>query len=61
MMMLKRGDSIESVLRKASEKADFGFFDHLVLPKFLQKPVEGANNVAMQTLGRSTITASGLK
>lgn len=61
MMMLKRGESIESVLRKASEKADFGFFDHLVLPKFLQKPMEGANNVGMQTLGRSTITATGLK
>ena len=40
-LMLKRGENIEGVLRKASEKPNISFYDGVIFPKFLQKPTAG--------------------
>jgi hypothetical protein len=57
---LKEGENIEGVLRKASQGPYYGFYDNVVLPKFLQKPGDqGAGGG--QTLGSSQITAEGLR
>lgn len=61
MIWLKRGENIEGVLRKASEKPNISFYDGVILPKFLQKPTAGQGPTGRQTLGASTITASGLR
>ncbi len=61
MLSLNRGENIEGVLRKASAKADVGYYDRVILPKFLQKPTAGQGATSLQTLGASQITSSGLK
>jgi SLA1 homology domain 1, SHD1 len=62
MLSLKRGENIEGVLRKLSEKPNTSFYDGVILPKFLQKPTAGQGGAASrQTLGGSQILTSGLK
>ncbi len=61
MLWLKKGENIEGVLRKASEKPNINFYDGVILPKFLQKPTAGQGVNARQSLGGSQITTTGLK
>ena len=61
MLSLKRGENIEGVLRKLSEKPNISYYDGVILPKFLQKPSAGQGATSRQTLGGSQITTSGLK
>ncbi len=61
MLWLKKGENIEGVLRKASEKPSMGLYDSVILPRFLQKPAAGQGAIGRQTLGASTLTTSGLK
>ncbi len=61
IIMLKKGENIEGVLRKASEQPAYGFYDHLTLPEFLQKPSEGQGPGSLQTLGTSTVTDPGAR
>lgn len=55
---LKRGDTIESVLKQKSKGPDYSFFQHVQLPQMLQNP--GESGRGSQTLGRSNVTTSGL-
>ena len=61
MIMLKRGENIEGKLRE-SEKPQYGLYDRVELPKFLQKPGE-ANSPGGggTTLGSSQVTAAGIR
>lgn len=61
MLWLKKGENIEGVLRKASEKPNISFYDGVVLPKFLQKPTSGQGVNGRQTLGASNLTTSGIQ
>ncbi|RLS52013.1 MAG: hypothetical protein DWH91_17655 [Planctomycetota bacterium] len=61
MLWLKKGENIEGVLRKASEKPNISFYDGVVLPKFLQKPTTGQGVNGRQTLGASNLTTSGIQ
>jgi hypothetical protein len=61
IVSLREGENIEGVLRKASAGPAYGFYDNVVLPKFLQKPSESQNPGGGQTLGASNVTPEGLK
>lgn len=60
VMTLKKGENVADKLR-ASEKPDYGFFDHVLLPKFLQKPAAGKGPGSSLTLGQSPVTTAGLR
>ncbi len=60
VMTLKKGENVADKLR-ASEKPDYGFFDHVLLPKFLQKPAAGKGPGGSLTLGQSSVTTAGLR
>ena len=60
VISLKKGENVADKLR-ASEKPDYGFFERVVLPKFLQKPAEGKGPGSSLTLGQSNITTSGVQ
>ncbi len=61
IISLGRGENIEGVLRKASKQPSYGFYDRVVLPKFLQKPSGDARPGSGQTLGNSRVTAKGVR
>lgn len=60
IISLKEGENVEGYLR-AHEKPEYGFFDSVQLPKFLQKPAAGQQAGNSLTLGQSQVTTSGLK
>jgi WD40 repeat protein len=60
VVSLKKGENIADKLRE-SEKPDYGFFDRVQLPKFLQKPTQGQGAGSSLTLGQSNVTTSGLQ
>jgi hypothetical protein len=60
-IMLKKGENIEGVLRKASEQPTYAFYDNVTLPEFLQKPAENQNSNAAQTIGMSKVTPQGFR
>jgi hypothetical protein len=57
---LKKGENIGDHL-KAREKPDFAFFDHVELPKFVQKPTPKQGATGSVTLGQSRVTITGLQ
>lgn len=61
IVTIKKGENLESVLRKASEQPAYGFYESVTLPEFLQKPSEtqGQHAGGNQTLGASTVTDGG--
>jgi hypothetical protein len=61
MIMLRDGENIEGVLRKASAQPAYAFYDNVVLPRFLQKPSENQGPGSGQTLGVSRVTPEGLQ
>ncbi len=60
MVHLKRGENMESHLRSL-EKPQYGFYDGVHLPKFLQKPTQGTGPQAQHTIGQSRITTTGIR
>lgn len=60
VMALKKGENVADKLR-ASEKPDYAFFEHVLLPKFLQKPAAGKGAGGSLTLGQSPVTVAGLR
>jgi hypothetical protein len=60
VISLKAGENVGSVL-KASEKPNYDYFDHVELPKFLQKPAAGQKAGGSLTLGQSRVTTAGLR
>jgi hypothetical protein len=60
VVSLKKGENIADKLRE-SEKPDYGFFDRVQLPKFLQKPSQGQGAGSSLTLGQSNVTTSGVQ
>jgi WD40 repeat protein len=60
VISLKQGENVADKLR-AAEKPDYGFFERVVLPKFLQKPAQGKGPGNSLTLGQSNITTSGVQ
>ena len=58
---LNRGETIESVLREASKKPSYEFYNRVVLPDFLQKPSDNAGPGPEQTIGVSKVTPEGLR
>lgn len=60
MVHLKRGENMESHLRSL-EKPQYGFYDNVHLPKFLQKPTQGTGPQAQHTIGQSKITTTGIR
>jgi hypothetical protein len=60
VLSLKQGENVADKLR-AAEKPDYGFFERVVLPKFLQKPAQGKGPSSALTLGQSNITTSGVQ
>jgi hypothetical protein len=60
IVSLKAGENIEGVLRKASQGPEYGFYDRVVLPRFLQKPGDQSAGGG-QTLGNSNITPEGVR
>lgn len=60
VVSLKKGENIADKLRE-SEKPDYGFFNRVQLPKFLQKPAQGQGANSSLTLGHSNVTTSGLQ
>lgn len=59
MVSLKRGENMESHLRSL-EKPQYGFFDGVHLPKFLQKPA-GNGPQAQHTIGQSRVSTTGIR
>jgi hypothetical protein len=59
MVSLKRGENIEGVLR-SHEKPNYGWFEQVKLPQFLQKPAAGQQAQSGFGLGQSKFTISGL-
>ena len=59
-VQLKRGENMESHLRER-EKPNYGYFEQVQLPKFLQKPTAGQGAGNSLTLGQSRITTTGIK
>ncbi len=59
MVSLKRGENMESHLRSL-EKPQYGFYDGVSLPKFLQKPA-GNGPQALHTIGQSRVTTTGIR
>lgn len=60
VVSLKKGENIGSVL-KEREKPDYGFFDRVELPRFLQKPAGGQGPNRSLTLGQSRVGSGGIK
>jgi hypothetical protein len=60
-LQLKQGENVEGVLRKASEKPAYELYESVVLPEFVQKPLDNQNPGAPQTLGASQVTSQGLR
>ncbi|MHB8897950.1 MAG: SHD1 domain-containing protein [Thermoguttaceae bacterium] len=61
-LTLKKGENIEGKLREAGKQPGYGFYDHVVLPEFLQKPSEGPGTAGGgQTLGSSRVTTRGFQ
>lgn len=60
-LMLKRGENVEGVLRRASAQPSYEFYDRVVLPEFLQKPSDNQRPGAGQTLGVSMVTPTGFR
>ena len=60
-VMLKQGENLEGVLRKASKAPSYAFYDGVVLPKLLQKPSENQSAGSGQTLGASQVTPAGFR
>ena len=60
MLMLKAGENVGTAL-KEREKPDYGFFDRVELPKFLQKPSGQGPKQGSLTLGQSKLTTSGIQ
>ncbi len=60
MVSLKRGENLGTHL-KSLEKPEYGFFDRVELPKFVQKPVAGQAASRSLTLGQSKVTTSGIR
>ena len=61
VLMLKKGENVEGVLRKASSQPSYGFFDKVVLPAFLQKPADNQGAGRGQTLGACRVAPSGFQ
>ncbi|MGA2798912.1 MAG: SHD1 domain-containing protein [Thermoguttaceae bacterium] len=61
VIILKKGENVEGVLRKASEQPTYTFYDKVALPEFLQKPAENQNPKAVQTIGMSNVTPQGFR
>lgn len=61
IISLREGENIEGVLRKASQGPSYGFYNNVVLPKFLQKPGDSPGPGGGQTLGVSQVTPEGLR
>ena len=59
-VQLKQGENMEGHLR-GLEKPNYAYFDHVQLPKFLQKPAAGQGAGNSLTLGQSRITTGGIK
>jgi len=59
MVHLKRGENMEGHLRSL-EKPQYGFFDGVHLPKFVQKPA-GNGPQAQQTIGQSRVSTTGIR
>jgi hypothetical protein len=60
VISLKQGENVGDKLREF-EKPNYGFFQNVELPKFLQKPTQGKGAGASLTLGQSRATTSGLQ
>jgi hypothetical protein len=58
-VQLKRGENMEGHLRSL-EKPQYGFFEGVHLPKFLQKPA-GNGPQALHTIGQSRVTTTGIR
>lgn len=63
VLSLGKGENIESKLREASEKPSYKFYEQVVLPEFLQKPLDqnNAQPGAGQTIGQSHVTPRGIR
>ncbi|MBW3595817.1 MAG: hypothetical protein KY475_00925 [Planctomycetes bacterium] len=61
IITLRKGENVGGVLQKASQGPAYGFYDRVVLPKFLQKPADNQGPGGGQTLGSSRVTPDGLK
>jgi hypothetical protein len=57
---LKKGENIGTYLSQ-HEKPEYGFFDRVELPKFIQKPAAGQGPARSLTLGQSQVTVNGIK
>lgn len=62
LVMLKKGENLEGVLREKSKGPDYSFFENVVLPQYLQKPQgkTAGQASASRTLGTSPITPAGI-
>lgn len=60
IVQLQKGENMDGHLR-AREKPSYEFFEHVQLPKFLQKPAAGQGAGHSLTLGQSKVTASGIR
>jgi hypothetical protein len=60
IITLREGENVAGVLAKASQGPSYGFYDRVVLPKFLQKPSDKQGPGGGQTLGSSRVTTTGL-
>ena len=58
---LPAGENMESFLRKASSSPTYQFYDDVVLPDFLQKPMGQNNPGGSQTIGASRLTPQGIR
>jgi hypothetical protein len=61
VLTVRRGENVEGILRRASEKPNIGFYDDVVLPNYIQNPSLGQTAPGRQTIGASQITTSGLQ
>lgn len=61
MLTLKDGENVEGKLREASKQPSYGFYDHVVLPEFVQKPSGNGAAGGGQTLGTSRVTTRGFQ
>ena len=61
VLTVRRGENVESILRRASAKPNIGFYDNVVLPSYVQNPSLGQTAPGRQTIGASQITTSGLQ
>ena len=54
-------DNLANVLKRASEKPNYGFFGSVALPRFVQQPTGDGRASSGQTLGKSSVDSSGLR